>query len=96
MVSANKAGCMLNPVVNISGSTIISVGSSIAIIFLAKASRFASLSSQKRAVCMIVNLSDDTENDLCCIKDKTKKLHAIIINLLVTFPFYIEEKLKIE
>jgi hypothetical protein len=64
MVSANKAGCILNPVVNISGSTIISVGSAIAMIFFAKASRFAPLSSQKRAVCIIVNLSDDTNNNL--------------------------------
>jgi len=69
MVSANKAGCILNPVVNISGSTIISVGSEIAIIFLDRASRLAPLSSQERAVCMIVNLSDDTDNDLCLIKD---------------------------
>jgi hypothetical protein len=95
IVSANKAGCILNPVVNISGSTIISVGSAIAIIFLAKASRLAPLSSQKRAVCMIVNLSEDTDNDLCCIKDKTKS-HAIKINLLAFSSFYIVEKLKTE
>jgi len=44
---------------------------------------------------MIENLSDDTDNDLGCIKDKTKS-HAIKINLLAFSSFYIVEKLKIE
>ena len=52
MVSANSFGCMVKPVVNISGNTTICVAASTAAIFFSSMSKLRNLSSQKRSVCI--------------------------------------------
>ena len=57
-ICRTRIGFMEKPVLNISGSTMTSVFSEIALIFSSNKERLASISSQTRSVCMSVKVRD--------------------------------------